>query len=523
MARTVDEMLDTIGVLDAAVEQEQQTRFADSVGASNNVTIDPKQAEEAAKNDLDFLAGLAMPEAFQYLFPPILQAAWQLVTSVVSRPRDFSQLALGIPRGFGKTTLIKLFIVYCILFTKKKLILIISSTSTHAENIVSDVFTMLDERNVKSIFGNWRAAIEVDRRDLKKFGFRERNIVVVAIGAGGSLRGLNLNNERPDVMVFEDIQTREDAKSEQVSADLEDWMVSTAMKAKSPHGCLTIFCGNMYPGRNSILKKLKTNKNWIKFIAGAILSDGTSLWEALRPIKLLLEELDNDISMGHAEAFFSEVLNETDVAINTRLNLSSLKKWPWSDYEIPQGRFIIVDPSSGKLGRDDAAIGLFEVYDGITGFRSVEEGSFSPKETILISLRMAIKNNVRCIACEATAYQSTLLFWFNEIAKELNIEGIEFVELQARAKSKNYRVGEMLKAWQKGDIFVHPSIMSLVVNQAVGYNAIKRDNIDGILDCMAYEIQVRELYEHLISCEENIEILEASSAKVSGVEVTSIF
>jgi hypothetical protein len=78
-------------------------------------------------------------------------------------------------------------------------------------------------------------------------------------------------------MIFDDIQSREGSESEIVSTNLEKWMVATAMKAKSPEGCLYLFIANMYPTKGSLLRKLKRNPNWIKFIAGGILSDGSSL------------------------------------------------------------------------------------------------------------------------------------------------------------------------------------------------------------------------------------------------------
>ena len=121
---------------------------------------------------------------------------------------------------------------------------------------------MLNEPNIKTIFGDWKLGCEKDTQDIKKFGFRGRNIILAGIGAGGSLRGLNLKNERPDVMVFEDVQTRECADSEVQSKALLQRMLGTAMKAKSPHGCIYVFLGNMYPTKWSILKKLKENPRW---------------------------------------------------------------------------------------------------------------------------------------------------------------------------------------------------------------------------------------------------------------------
>ena len=99
------------------------------------------QAEEAARESLDFLAALAMPLVFKYLFPPVFKSVWIWLLSYVHKPLDFSQLALGLPRGFGKTMLIKVFILYCILFTKKKFILVICGTQTKANNILTDIAT----------------------------------------------------------------------------------------------------------------------------------------------------------------------------------------------------------------------------------------------------------------------------------------------------------------------------------------------------------------------------------------------
>ena len=41
---------------------------------------------------------------------------------------------------------------------------------------------MLDEPNIVNVFGNWRLAIETDIQELKKFGFRSRNIILMGAG-----------------------------------------------------------------------------------------------------------------------------------------------------------------------------------------------------------------------------------------------------------------------------------------------------------------------------------------------------
>lgn len=469
---------------------------------------------EIAKCSLDFLAGLAIPGVFRYLFPPVLQAAWKLLIESVAVEATEEKLALGIPRGHGKTTLTKLFVLYCILFTNTKFILVLSETGPKSENIISDVMDMLNEPNIIKLFGDWKIGIEKNTNDLKKFGFRNRTVILACLGAGGSLRGLNIKNERPDLMIFDDIQSKECSESKVQSEHLMTWLVGTAMKARSPHGCLTIFNGNMFPGPDSILKKLKKNAEWTKFISGAILADGTVLWPELRSFESLVRELNNDISMGHPEIFFSEVMNDTEIALNNKVDLSLIKVCPFSEYDIPQGKFIVIDPASGKKDGDDVSIGYFEVFDGTPVLTKVIEESLSPGNTILKTLALALETKTKCIGCEATGYQSTLNYWFIEKCKEFGISGLEFVEVHTNAISKNTRIIEVLKQLPTGEIYLHDRVKNHVINQIVNWNPLKRDNVDGTLDLLAYAPQMLQKYEYLIATDTSDSKMDAGSATV---------
>lgn len=461
---------------------------------SNDNSYDRSQVVAAAESDVNFLAGLAMPTVFKHLLPKTLLLVWALLTQASHKVRDFTQLVLGIPRGHGKTTLIKIFILYCILFTDKKFILVISATATLAENVIADVVDMLNESNIKAIFGDWKLGCEKDTEAIKKFGFRGRNIILAGMGAGGSLRGLNLKNERPDVMVFEDVQTRECADSEIQSKALLQWMLGTAMKAKSPNGCLFIFLGNMYPTKHSILKKLKANPRWIKFISGAILADGTALWPELQPLSQLLDEFENDLSMGHPEIFMAEVMNDDEANANNRIDLSAISDCKYTLEDIPQARGIIIDPGGSKDTSDDTSIGLMHIYDETPVLMLSQEGIMSPLDTIKNAVKMAVLHNCKVIAVESNAYQSSLLFWFDHICAQIGVTGLHFVELHSGVSSKNMRIAEAIKLLNKGDIQMADGIRNKVIKQIVDWNPLKRDNIDGLLDLLAYMTQMTEKY-----------------------------
>lgn len=512
-----------LGVTEALEQQifDEQNEQVSEDFMLGDVSLDVKQAVELAKQELDFLAALAIPDIFKVEFPPVLLAAWQLVTQSAEEIRSFTQIALGIPRGHGKTTFIKLFILWCVIYTDKKFILIIAATSERAQDILADVEIMLNEMNIRKVFGDWNTGLEKNTEAVKKFAYRGRPVVIAALGAGGAIRGLNINNERPDIMVFDDIQTKEVSESVIQSQALERWMIGTAMKAKSPSGCLFIFAGNMYPGPNSILKKLKNNATWIKFISGAILADGTALWENLRSKTELIAELDNDISMGHPEIFFSEVMNDTDAGINTRTDLSLIKPWKWLPWEQPQGKFIVIDPSAGKKGGDAVSIGYFEVYDQEIGFRGLIEQNLSPGNTIRTALLMAVNTGTRLIAVESVGYQSTLLYWFGQIAEQLHLTGFQFVEIHSGAVSKNARIVQGLKGLTAGELIPHNDVVNFLTHQIVNWNPLKRDNDDGVLDLITYAPKVMEKYGPMCMTYEEELLMEDASPGV--LEHNSLF
>ncbi len=481
-------------------------------------SFESKQVEEAARNSLDFLAGLCMPLVFRYLFPSVFKTIWQWLIQNINKVRDFSQLAIGLPRGFGKTALIKLFVVFCVLFTRRNFILIICGTATKANNVVADIMGMLEEPNIRRVFGDWRVGKEIDRQDMKKFGFRGRNIIIAAAGASSDIRGITLNNERPDVMIFDDIQTREDADSEIISTGIETWMVGTAMKAKSPHGCLFVFIANMYPTPHSILRKLKTNKQWNKFIAGGILlnakNEPESLWEDLQPLHQLLREYENDLAMGRPEIFNAEVLNDENASVNHIIDISKIPPYPFEPGDIPVGKFIVVDPANDKSNSDAVSIGYFEIHMEKPYLMDVVEDTLSPLGIIEATLKMGFKWNCPFVVIEADAFQYSLQYWWNYITTQRQILGFQCEPIYSGGKNKIATIIAMFQQLLKGEVGFSPEVRGQVLSQILSFNPLKSNNVDGILDLLKYSTKVIQMYGPVIVSLNTIEAQELDKVEV---------
>jgi hypothetical protein len=466
---------------------------------TTEVSTSSTEAAELSRRDLNFLGMIVNPDEFVFSFPAFYIALFSMLTAFKSKIERF---AIGIPRGFAKTTFIKLLCVWYILFSDRKFILIVGAAEKLATNTLADICDMLSSRNVRALFGNWQLSMEEDTKEQKVFFFRGRTIILKAIGAGTAVRGINRKSARPDVIILDDVQKREDSENKELSDQLLKWILGTLMKARSNSGCTYIYVGNMYP-QNCILEKLKKNTQWTSLIVGGLLADGTSLWEELRPAEELISEYQSDTEMGHPEIFISEILNSTEIALASGIDIAKIPQLPsyyqeLLDSDEAEGSFILIDPSSGKKTGDDCTIEHYSVIDGTPVLDSIDAGTFTPLETIKTAITLGLTRNTRLIGVEGVAYQSTLLFWFNHYCRSEGLTGFEFVELSPKGQAKNNRIKRGVLRLLAGETYLAPSIRSLVLSQIVDWNPLKTDNKDDIIDPLGYVDEVLREYPGLI-------------------------
>jgi hypothetical protein len=454
------------------------------------VGVSREQAVALAKCDLNFFASLCIPDVFQFNFPAVFLAIWQMLTDGANKPVGQDRLAIGLPRGFGKTILLKLYVVWLILFTDRKFILIVCNTAALAENFIADVVDILSSPNILRLFGDWRLGLEKDTQPLKKFYFAGRPVSLAALGSGSSLRGLNIKFVRPDAIIMDDMQSREEAESVVEAAKILVWMLGTLLKANNKQRCQFAFIGNMYPFDGSILKKLKTNPAWYSFICGAILEDGQSIWPELRSVEDILDELENDISMGHPEIFFSEVMNDDEAGNRAGIDITKINYWnPNPDYPVEaEAGFVIIDPSTGKKKNDQVAIGVCLIFDGKPVLWEVQLGAFNPKQQVEKCIELAVKYGLMAILVESVAYQATLCFWMDEAKRRYGLHALRVLEIYPGTSQKNSRIINALKMLvaEAAMLMIHPQIKSQVVHQVVHWNPVKTRNVDDLLDLLAY-------------------------------------
>lgn len=462
--------------------------------------MNKEEVIEGMAVEVDVLAGVTIPEVYSMPFPAIMRSFWEaLVESVTSSIKQFPKLAIGIPRGHAKTTMIKLFIIYCILFTEKKFITVICAKVDLAENILMDVMDMLSHPNLEVLFGRWDLHVKRDRTDSKIFHFRGRQIILAAIGAKGSFRGMNLGNARPDVMIFDDAQTKECAESMAEASAFLSWFSSTALKAKDPKGCTYIYVGNMYKElpleynedgsikvRGCLLHNLHQDPSWISYISGAILADGTCLWPELHSMETLLEELASDQRLGKEDEWFAEVQNDATFKKVLHFDPEKVPTFSLEDAGIAHSAYMILDPSLGKKKSDDQAVGVFHVYDQTPILTSLEVYKKDIKLLTRELVAYAIDHNIPVIFTEDYGMQSLVMTWFNHWIETYQIEGLAIVGVNRGKLSKTQSILDLMRMMMSGTILLTQKTRSKLIDQAKTFDATKTNNRDDMLDVGYY-------------------------------------
>lgn len=475
----------------------EQNQDIDDSKALSTVVLGAHDIISRCKVDMNFFAATLTPHVCTVPFPVYYSWLWQLLTTHGASPEKVLRFALGLPRSHAKTTFIKLLVVYLILYKKCCFVLIVCANEKLAQNMLEDIDSMLSGELVQKLWGHWKLSLTRDTQTLKRGAFLGQDVILAGLGASSSLRGINIANRRPDFIIMDDIQTRENALSQAENSTLYSWMLATLLKARDFQKCVIVFIGNMYT-KDCILYKLKLHRKWQSFITGAILNDWAPLWPEYFTIEDLLDEYEHDNECGEAEIWFAEVMNIPIGGNQDLIPGGKIPLTPIGEMDEAEGGFITIDPSGYRTKSDDTVVQVHQIfYPMHYQLRDMKHGVMNPEETIKATIDFCIQYNIGIVGVETVAYQQSLKFWMEKIMKEMELD-IVVVELQPQGRHKTTRIKAFIKELLKGDYSLHKEVRSAFLFQALAFKPERTDNKDDILDDAAYGLDMRAKYHDQI-------------------------
>lgn len=213
-------------------------------------------------------------------------------------------------RESGKTNLVlRAFFLYALTFpnSHRDYIVIIKKNTTLAENKLKELET--EYTTNPAISANCvkirEQSSSVFSVDVKNEHDEIVNVRIEAYGKGASIRGLANLDRRPKIVVVDDPQDIEDAKSETVQASDWDWFLSDVMFL-GQHTRIFLIGNNL--GEKSIIERIFANAKELKFHTERVPAetDGVSAWGAKYTIDSIYEEKENYRKLGKLDIWQRE-------------------------------------------------------------------------------------------------------------------------------------------------------------------------------------------------------------------------
>jgi hypothetical protein len=278
--------------------------------------------------------------------------------------------AIAAPRGFSKSTIVSFaFILWCIVFEKKRFIILMMETLEKATMQTWRVLLELQyNHRIINDFGKL-ASDEAARGDFTTLSqpSRQYQTRLLALGTGMSMRGLINAQFRPDLFIGDDLETRELARNPKRVAKLLELVFNDYFFAMCSEGWSFIIIGTIIC-RGSALDEIRKRYEQLKEEQGtepkeihfakfrAIETDEfgneRSTWPELHP----LEKLYHQRATVGTAAFSAEKQNDPQD------NEGAFKEKDIRHYDVlPPGidlsnLLLQVDPSFSDVGDNKAMV-----------------------------------------------------------------------------------------------------------------------------------------------------------------------
>lgn len=260
-------------------------------------------------NDLKVFCGTLFGDIFTAEFSILHQQIFDLINA------GHKKIAIAAPRGIGKTSIAKALAMRAILYRTASFIVYLSNSATSAEmqteNMKRD---LIMNPNVRQMFGNIKEAIGTDTGMDETFSKSAwtayGSTFVLPRGAGQQVRGLNWASHRPELVIIDDLENKNEIRSQENRDKLKKWFWSDLMKTEDKYGagCVFLYIDTI-KHEDSLLVDLLESPDW----ASVQLSICDANYKSLDPNYMtdaeIMVEVEEHRRLATLDEFYMERMN----------------------------------------------------------------------------------------------------------------------------------------------------------------------------------------------------------------------
>lgn len=491
--------MESIDRLEAAWQAASQSDGIETLTIDSEVML----IKRLLRTSGEFLIEFFLADQLDMPVPEFHTEIWSLLTD-----QEKERVLLAIPRGHAKTTLAKLSVIWYWLFTKHRFCVYLSNTAPIAKGACRDIIEWLSHPNFTQIYGQVRVIKQSDNEGLWIFDLptgdgKWKRCILRALGQGQQMRGINIDNQRPDLAIVDDVEDLENTASESQQKKLDQWMFGPFLKALAKtHKVLWL--GNML-AKTSLLSRLGRNPRWNPVLFGALVKgpNGTlrPLWPDRWTVEALMEDFREYKGMGLIESWMCEMMNMPGHGDNG-FTADQLNYAPPPEPSDCRMAWITIDPAFGLNAQNDEtaiAVHVITKDSAVPVTIGVIHGRWTEVQMFDRALGLASYWNAWVWGVEAVAAQKVLLTLFDMLAASRQLAGrIVCVPLvSGRGDPKIGRMRAYVALLQSKDWAISEDDVDLTT-QILELDMRKKDQDDDIVDAAAYGPSMYEEFQGLI-------------------------
>jgi hypothetical protein len=327
----------------------------------------------------------------------------------------------------------------------------------------------------------------------------QASTLVYPRGSGQQVRGLLFRNNRPDLLIIDDLEDTETIENEDVRRKRKVWFFADVMKCISRLSKdYKIIYIDTLKHEDSLLEDLLASPDWHS-IRLEICDDN---YNSYAPEFVSTEEIKKEAQAhresGMLDVFFREYRNIPISLEDAVFKQSYFKYYEETDVEFRRNlknieTFLVIDPAkTAKLHSAESsivAVGVDRTSSKIF-IRDVVASKMLPDELYNELFLMAARFKARVVGVEVTSLHE---FIVQPIKNEMFRRGIvfELIELHARGgQKKEMRVAQLAPYYRHGFIYHNKNCCDALESQLLSFPRSKRFDI---MDAEAYLIEMLEV------------------------------
>ena len=337
----------------------------------------------------------------------------------------YRYVAFKMFRGSAKTTRIRTFTAKRISYGISKTIIFVSNAQKHAGYSLKWLRRQIDFNSQwANTFKLRRGSVWNDEQLEIIHGVDEYPINVLALGITGQIRGINLDDFRPDLILVDDPDNEETTNTPDQREKTSDLVFGALGKSLTPpteSPSAKMVLAQTPFNEFDLITTCEKDPGWHTVEISCFKKDGESSWPARFPTQFLLDEKMAHVRLKKLSLWMREMECKIVAKETSSFDTAWLKYW--DDAGLPPGlrRVISIDPaSSDSKEADDQVVGLvgFKGKNVYLCDYTAETGEM-PEAATAKFLQYLTSYAIHKAVVEKTGYQRVLAWYIEKAMREL--------------------------------------------------------------------------------------------------------